>query len=129
MKKELILRNPLRLMGDETDDIIPEGGFGAVLARAGVGKTALLVQLAVNALLRGNNVLHISLNDPVKKVSLWYKEVFNHLTKPYIEKDVNIKTRIKIVTKIVFFMIILLIWLLFILFNPYFIYMFFVFNL
>jgi len=89
LKKELILQNPLRFMGHGTDDILPEGGFGAVLARAGVGKTALLVQLALNSLLRNKNVLHISLDDPVKKVSLWYKEVFRHLTKSYDVKKIN----------------------------------------
>jgi hypothetical protein len=46
-----------------------------VLARAGVGKTAFLVQLALDSLIEGRNVLHISLNDPVQKVSLWYREV------------------------------------------------------
>ena len=73
LKKELILRNPLRQMGYEEDEIIPEGGFGAVLARAGVGKTALLVQLALNMMLRGRKVLHVSLLDPVNKVDLWYR--------------------------------------------------------
>jgi len=77
LKKDLILRNPLRVMGSENDDILSAGEFGAVLARAGVGKTAFLVQLSLNALLRGKNVLHISLEDPVNKVSLWYQEVFN----------------------------------------------------
>jgi KaiC/GvpD/RAD55 family RecA-like ATPase len=81
-KNDLIVRNPLRRMGSETDDVIPEGGFGAVLAHAGVGKTALLVQLALNAMLRDRNVLHISLNDPVGKVSLWYQELFHHLVYP-----------------------------------------------
>ena len=81
IKKDVILYNPLRLIGYETEDIIPEGGFGAVLARAGVGKTAFLVQIAMSALLRGKNVLHISLDNPVDKVSLWYKEVFNNLVK------------------------------------------------
>jgi hypothetical protein len=79
LKNDLIIRNPLRRIGSETDDVIPEGGFGAVLAHAGVGKTALLVQLALNAMLREKNVLHISLNDPVGKVSLWYQELFHHL--------------------------------------------------
>ena len=69
LKKDLILRNPLRVMGYENDDILSTGQFGAVLARAGVGKTAFLVQLSLNALLRGKNVLHISLEDPVNKVS------------------------------------------------------------
>jgi len=89
IKKELILQNPLRFIGDETEDILPEGGFGAVLARAGVGKTSLLVQLALNTVLRSKYVLHVSLDDPVNKISLWYKEVFSHLTKSYDAKETN----------------------------------------
>jgi len=89
LKKELALQNPLKLMGYEAENIFPKGGFGAVLARAGVGKTALLVQLALNALFQNKNVLHISLDDPVKKVTLWYKEVFHHLTKSYDDKSTN----------------------------------------
>ena len=50
LKKELILRNPLRQLGFETEDILPAGAIGAVLAHAGVGKTALLVQLALNGM-------------------------------------------------------------------------------
>jgi hypothetical protein len=83
LKNELILKNPLRRMGYESDDILNKGEFGAVMARAGVGKTAFLVQLALNSMLREKNVLHISLNDPVKKVSLWYKEVFSRITTHY----------------------------------------------
>ena len=75
----LIITNPFNRLGNKTEDIIEKGGFGAVLARAGVGKTALLVQLALNNLLRNRNVLHISLNDPVAKVGLWYKEIFNNI--------------------------------------------------
>jgi len=83
LKKDLILRNPLRQMGYEDDDIIPAGGFGAVLARAGVGKTALLVQFALNTMLRGKRVLHVGLHDPVNKVDLWYRELFRHLAVQY----------------------------------------------
>ena len=83
LKNELILKNPLRRMGYESDDILKGGEFGAVMARAGVGKTAFLVQLALNCMLREKNVLHISLNDPVKKVNLWYQEVFNRIATQY----------------------------------------------
>ena len=83
LKKDLIFRNPLRLMGHEADDILQPGDFGAVLARAGVGKTAFLVQLALNKMLRGKNVLHISLEDPVNKVNLWYQEVWRHIAQEY----------------------------------------------
>ncbi len=79
LKQDLIFRNPLRVLGYQGDDILPPGGFGAVLARAGVGKTALLVQLALDSLLQGRNVLHVSLSDPVRKVCLWYEEVFRNI--------------------------------------------------
>ncbi len=75
LKNDLTLRNPMRLLGPSGDALLPSGGLGAVLARAGVGKTAFLVQLALDNLLQGRKVLHISLNDPVQKVALWYREV------------------------------------------------------
>jgi hypothetical protein len=89
LKKDLTLRNPLRLLGKENQDILSKGGFGAVLARAGVGKTAIMVQLSLETLLRDKNVLHVSLSDPVNKVSLWYKEVFNNLADQYNAQQVT----------------------------------------
>ncbi|MGD2271722.1 MAG: AAA family ATPase [Desulfobacterales bacterium] len=86
LKTDLILRNPLSLIGSRVQGILSRGGFGAVLARAGVGKTAFLVQVSLNFLLREQNVLHVSLNDPIKKVDLWYQEVFSHIARQY---DVN----------------------------------------
>jgi hypothetical protein len=89
LKKDLIMRNPLGRMGYDNNKILNTGKFGAVLARAGVGKTAFLVQLSLNALLRGKNVLHISLEDPVNKVSLWYQEVFNLIAEQYQVEQIN----------------------------------------
>jgi hypothetical protein len=83
LKNEFIFKNPLRRMGYKSDDILQTGEFGAVMARAGVGKTAFLVQLALDSMLREKNVLHISLNNPVKKISLSYREVFNRITTQY----------------------------------------------
>lgn len=83
LKKDLILRNPLRLLGQENEDIIKSGNLGAVLARHGVGKTAMVIQIALNSLLQQKNVLHISLNEPVGKVSLWYQEMFERLAQQY----------------------------------------------
>lgn len=89
LKTDLILRNPLRSLGCESEDIVPQGKFGAVLARAGVGKTSFAVQLALDSLLRNQNVLHVSLNDPVTKVNLWYKEVFMLLAEQYQVEQIN----------------------------------------
>ena len=79
LKNNLMLLSPFRVMGYDNENIIPEGGLGAVAAQVGVGKTALLVQLALNAMMRDQKVLHISLQDPVNKVSLWYHELFNNI--------------------------------------------------
>ena len=89
LKNDLILRNPLRLMGHENEAIVPQGGFGAVLARAGVGKTALIVQVALNTMLQQKNVLHVSLDDPVDKVNLWYLEVLNSLANQYHVRQIK----------------------------------------
>jgi hypothetical protein len=42
LKKDLILHNPLRLLGNERESILPPGGSAPILARAGVGKTSLM---------------------------------------------------------------------------------------
>ena len=80
LKNDLIQRNPLRFLTERNENGLAVGEFGGILARAGVGKTALIVQLATNAMLKDHRVLHISLTDPVTKVNLWYQEVYRHLT-------------------------------------------------
>jgi hypothetical protein len=79
LKNELNLRNPLRYLGNGNEDLLSEGSFGAVMAPAGVGKTAFLVQLAINAMFKDKNVLHVSMAEPVTKVSLWYEKLFQDL--------------------------------------------------
>ena len=66
------LQNILNLIVDNKKN---DGGFGAVIARAGVGKTSLLVQIALYSLFEKKSVLHVSLKEPIKKVCLWYDEV------------------------------------------------------
>ncbi len=87
LKNDLMTRNPLRMLGGNRQEILSPGEFGAVLARPGVGKTALMVQLALDTLLRGKNVLHISLKEPISKVTVWYKQVFQLLADEYKEPD------------------------------------------
>lgn len=79
LKKEIIYRNPLINLGYADEDILPNGGLGAVLSHAGVGKTALLVQVALNAMMREQSVLHVSLHEAVSKVDVWYHELFQNI--------------------------------------------------
>lgn len=89
IKKEMIYRNPLVNLGYDNEDILPVGGFGAVMAHAGVGKTAFLVQLALNMMLRQKSVLHVSLNDAVSKVDLWYQEICRDVAEKFGINDVT----------------------------------------
>jgi hypothetical protein len=81
LKTDLILRNPVQYLGGQSEDVLAAGQFGGVLARAGVGKTALMVQMALNSMLHDRKVLHVSLNQPVNKTNLWYREVFGHVAR------------------------------------------------
>jgi hypothetical protein len=89
LKKEIIYRNPLLNLGYEHEDILPNGGLGAVLAYAGVGKTALLVQVALNMMIREESVLHVSLQDAVSKVDLWYHELFHNIAANFNEAEIQ----------------------------------------
>lgn len=81
LKRELILRNPIQTLAGEAESILHAGQFGGILARAGVGKTALIVQIALHAMLHGRNVVHVSLNQPVTRTNLWYREIFGHIAR------------------------------------------------
>ncbi len=77
LKKDLILRSPAKIaLGVEQ---ITEGRFGAVLSRAGVGKTSFLVQIALTQLLADEKTLHISLDDSMDKINLRYDEAYTNL--------------------------------------------------
>jgi hypothetical protein len=55
------------------------GNVGVVVARPGVGKTAMLVQIALDDLLHGKQVLHISHDHAVERVRAYYDELFHDL--------------------------------------------------
>ncbi|MBN2568272.1 MAG: cytoplasmic protein [Deltaproteobacteria bacterium] len=88
-KQDIILKSPLGNILDRSFEEDYKGSFFAVLARAGVGKTAFLVQLALNAMVRERNVLHVSLSDPVKKVTLRYSELFDNLIEQSPEENIS----------------------------------------
>jgi hypothetical protein len=88
-------KNPLEEMGIDMGVLGEKGGFGAVMAAAGVGKTALLVQIAIIAMMKKFSVLHVSLSDPVQKVTLWYDEILQSLSRaqlcgntPTLQEDI-----------------------------------------
>jgi len=55
------------------------GHLALVMARAGVGKTAFLVGIGIDALLSGQKVLHISLERSVDKIRDWYDDLLREM--------------------------------------------------
>ena len=77
LKKDLILKSPVsKTIGFEN---IRDGKLGAVLSRAGVGKTSFLVQIALTQLLNDEKIIHISLDDHMEKINLRYSDGYKNL--------------------------------------------------
>jgi hypothetical protein len=77
---ELVINNPLKALGLEEK---AEGGIrsmGLVMSRPGLGKTAVLVQFALDCMLLGNKVLHVSIGETVDKTRSWYDDILALLT-------------------------------------------------
>lgn len=78
LKQDLIEKNPIRHLKGESD-ARDSSRMGLVMARAGVGKTALLVQIALDSLLNGKQVVHVSIGQSLDKTRLWYDDMFKDL--------------------------------------------------
>ncbi len=78
-QKEVSERSPLRVFERSTNGGLGRGNVGVVMSRAGVGKTAFLVGVALDDLMRDRKVLHINTEDPLDKVRAFYDEVFHDL--------------------------------------------------
>jgi hypothetical protein len=87
-KTELNQRSPLRAVEASLGGGLGEGNIGVVVARTGIGKTAFLVGIALDKLLRGRRVLHVSMGHSVEKVCAYYDEIFSDLAHDQALSDV-----------------------------------------
>jgi len=83
LKKDLILKNPLRAWEPDTGRNTATPRMGLVVASRGSGKTAVLVQFALDSLLRGNRVVHVSIGQSLEKTKEWYEDLFQELSRNY----------------------------------------------
>lgn len=81
MGNDLKVNNPLRALGlEEKSGGGLQSMMGLVMARAGLGKTAILVQFALDCMLLGNKVLHVAIGEGVDKTRAWYDDIMSLLT-------------------------------------------------
>src|SRR5210317_1507469 len=83
LKEDLIKKNPLRVLNPLTPETLPDHRMGLIMARAGLGKTAILVQIAMDSMLRGQKVLHVSVGEGLEKAKAWYEDVFKYIAEGY----------------------------------------------
>ncbi len=83
LKTELVAKNPLRAFDQNREGGLGPGQIGLIAARAGTGKTAMLIQIALDSLFRQNAVLHVSVDESVSHVQAWYEEIFRDLALGY----------------------------------------------
>jgi len=87
-RKELNERSPLRILDRSIHGGLGRGNVGVVVARHGVGKSAFLVGVALDDLMRRRKVLHVALDHPVERVATFYDEVFTDLCRREALEDV-----------------------------------------
>jgi hypothetical protein len=79
-RKEVNQRSPMRVFEQSIHGGLGRGNIGVVAAGAGVGKTQILVQIALDELLRDRRVLHVSHEHAVDHVRAYYGEIFHDLS-------------------------------------------------
>ena len=78
-KEDLISGNPLRVLGLDNKAERETQSLGLVMSRAGLGKTAILVQIALDSMLRGNKVLHVAIGETIEKTRERYDDILSNM--------------------------------------------------
>lgn len=79
LHREVNRRSPLKIFERSLYGGLGKGNIGVVISRAGVGKSMFLVGIALDDLIHGRSVMHVSLGDSVEHVRSFYDEIYNEL--------------------------------------------------
>jgi len=79
VKKILSARSPIKTLEKNLRGGFGPGHLGVFASRKGVGKTACLVQIALDRLFEEKPVIHVSYASRVDYIISWYKELFKKL--------------------------------------------------
>ncbi|RLB37917.1 MAG: hypothetical protein DRH20_06835 [Deltaproteobacteria bacterium] len=79
--------SPLKILEKSSRKGLGKGNLGVLIARAGVGKTACLVHIALDKLFRKERLVHVSLEEGPEKVTAYYNVMVSDLVKALNLKD------------------------------------------
>ncbi|NOY52372.1 MAG: hypothetical protein GXP58_01995 [Deltaproteobacteria bacterium] len=79
LKQEFTLKSPMRILQKATQGGLGKGNLGVFMARAGVGKTACLIHVALDSLFKNQKAVHVGIGESVEEIRLWYREILSDL--------------------------------------------------
>lgn len=95
IKQELIQRSPVRIFEKSIHGGLKAGEIGIIAARKGIGKTSVLVQIALDKLMQGKKVIHVSFTQHTDYVLAWYEDIFSEISrKKNLEHPVEVKNEL-----------------------------------
>ena len=95
VKEELIQRSPVRIFMNSINGGLKSGEMGLVASPSGIGKTSVLVQIALDKLLQDKKVIHISFTQHTDHVLAWYEDIFDEfIKKKNLENERDVKNDI-----------------------------------
>ncbi|MDR2095560.1 MAG: hypothetical protein LBP76_08580 [Treponema sp.] len=81
VKQELIQRSPVRIFEKSIHGGLKTGEIGLIASASGLGKTSVLVQIALDKLLQSRKVIHVSFTQHTDYVLAWYEDIFDEFIK------------------------------------------------
>jgi KaiC/GvpD/RAD55 family RecA-like ATPase len=81
LKEELVAKSPVRILEQSIEGGLMPGNIGVIASRKGIGKTSVLVQLALDQLMQGKKVIHVSFSAHTSYVIAWYENIFAELAR------------------------------------------------
>jgi hypothetical protein len=92
---ELIQRSPVRIFEQSIHGGLKAGEIGIIASQSGVGKTSVLVQLALDKLLQGKKVIHVSFTLHTHYVPGWYEDIFDEfISRKNLENAAEVKDEV-----------------------------------
>jgi hypothetical protein len=100
VKEELVSRSPVRIFEQSIHGGLRAGEIGIIASQRGIGKTSVLVQIALDKLLQARKVIHVSFTQHTDYVLAWYEDIFDefvsrkNLENPQDVKNDVVKNRV-----------------------------------
>ncbi|MDR2135722.1 MAG: hypothetical protein LBO76_03810 [Treponema sp.] len=92
---ELVRRSPVRVFEKSIHGGLKAGEIGVIASPSGLGKTSVLVQIALDKLLQEKKVIHVSFTQHTGYVLSWYEDIFDEfIRKKNLENARDVKNEI-----------------------------------